>query len=80
LLVVKPSTPLSHDRERKVPLYAEAGILETWLVDLTMDEIEMHSERGLRGYGKLVCIRRGEWLVSTTWSNLAFAAALPPEG
>lgn len=63
-------------------MYADDGISETWLVDLIIDEIEMHSEPGLRGYGKLVCIRRGEWLVSSTLSNLAFAAAeaLPPEG
>jgi hypothetical protein len=51
-------------------------------VDLTTDAIEVYSEPGSGGYGKLVRIRRGERVVSVTLPDLAFDAneALPPEG
>ncbi len=83
LLVVEVAyTSLAYDRDMKLPLYAEAGIPETWLVDLTTDAIEGYSEPGPGGYGKLVRIRRGERIVSATLPDLAFdaAKALPPEG
>lgn len=83
LLVVEvAATSLIYDRETKLPLYAEAGIPEAWLVDLTTDVIEAHSEPEPGGYGKLVRFGRGEWVVSATLSDLTFDAsdALPPEG
>ena len=82
LLVVEvATTSLICDRETKLPLYAEAGIPEAWLVDLTTDVIEAYSEPRQEGYGKLVCFGRGERVLSTTLSDLTFNAseALPPE-
>ncbi len=35
LLIEVADTSLAFDREEKIPLYAEAGIAEVWLVDLT---------------------------------------------
>jgi Uma2 family endonuclease len=83
LLVVEVAdTYLAYDRETKLPLYAGAGIPEAWLVDLTTDEIEVYSEPGPGGYGKLVRFGRAERVVSVTLPGLAFDAseALPPEG
>jgi Uma2 family endonuclease len=82
LLVVEVAdTSLTCDRERKLPLYAEAGIPEAWLVDLNAGTIEMYSEPGPNGYGRVArfgCERR---VVSVTVPGLAFdaAEALPPE-
>src|SRR3954454_16103689 len=82
LLVVEVAdTSLTCDRERKLPLYAEAGIPEAWLVDLNAGTIEMYSEPGPNGYGRgarFGCERR---VVSVTVPGLAFdpAEALPPE-
>lgn len=43
LLIVEVAyTSLAYDRETKLPLYAEAGIPEAWLVDLTTDAIEVY--------------------------------------
>lgn len=83
LLVVEVAcTSLAYDRETKLPLYAEAGIPEAWLVDLTTDAIEVYSEPGPGGYGRLVRTRRNERVISATLPDLAFDAveALPPEG
>ena len=85
LLVVEVAdTPITYDRERKLPLYAEAGIPEAWLIDLTEDRVEVHSspESGGAGYGKVSRFVRGEKVVSAAFSYLVFdaAEALPPEG
>jgi Uma2 family endonuclease len=83
LLVVEVAyTSLAYDRETKLPLYAEAGIPEVWLIDLTTDAIEVYSEPGPTGYERVTHISSGEQVVSATLPNLAFDAleALPPEG
>ncbi|KGQ22339.1 Uma2 family endonuclease [Thermus filiformis] len=42
LLVEVADTSLEHDREVKLPLYAEAGIPEVWLVNLKENLLEVH--------------------------------------
>ncbi|MGA7733573.1 MAG: Uma2 family endonuclease [Chloroflexia bacterium] len=45
LLVVEVAdSTLKSDREVKVPLYAEAGIAEVWLVNLEADTVEVYSQ------------------------------------
>ena len=83
LLVVEVAdTSLAYDKNTKLPLYAAAGILEAWLIDLNADAFEVYSEPGPEGYGRVARIRRGERVVSATLPGLAFDAseALPPEG
>lgn len=82
LLVVEVAdTSLAYDRERKLPLYAEAGIPEAWLVDLNATTIEMYSEPGPNGYGRVARFGREERVVSVTLPDLTFDAseALPTE-
>ncbi len=66
-------TSLAYDRERKLPLYAGAGIPEAWVVDLNAGAIEAYSGPGPDDYGRVV------W---ATLLGLAFDAAetLPSEG
>lgn len=45
LLVVEIADhSLQHDRQRKLPLYARAGIPEVWLLDLTQNTLEVHRD------------------------------------
>ena len=45
LLVIEVAeTSLRRDREIKLPLYADAGIAECWIVDLSSREIEVFRE------------------------------------
>ncbi len=82
LLVVEVAdTSLALDPEIKLSRYAEADILEAWLVDLVEDRIEAHSEPGLNGYRKTARSGRGEQVESATLPGLAFDAdeVLPPK-
>ena len=44
LLIEVADSSLQHDRETKLPLYAQAGIPEVWIVNLSAAQIEVHRE------------------------------------
>jgi len=44
LIVEVADSSLSYDRATKLPLYAQAGIPEVWIVNLADAQIEMHRE------------------------------------
>lgn len=50
LVVEVAETSLVHDRDVKIPLYAENGISEAWLVDLNSDRILVFRRPSPRGY------------------------------
>ncbi len=62
-----------HDRGFKVPIYAAAGIAEAWLVDLTAETIERHSEPHNGHYRLIALANHGESLASTVFPTLHFA-------
>jgi Uma2 family endonuclease len=57
LLVEVSDTTLAFDRERKLPVYALAGVPEVWIVNLVDGQVEIHAEpfdgtyRNRRVYG-----------------------------
>src|SRR5438034_4682131 len=58
LLVVEVAdSSLAYDREVKIPLYAEAGIREAWVVDLNAETISVYRDPGPEGYREVVTIR-----------------------
>jgi Uma2 family endonuclease len=50
LLVEVADSSLLYDRRTKVPLYARAGVSETWLVDLEANRVEIHRGPGSSSY------------------------------
>ena len=51
LLVVEVAdTSFRDDRDIKIPLYARAGIVETWLVDLSNERVEIFTQPTAQGY------------------------------
>jgi len=59
-------TSRDFDRNVKLRRYAEAGIAESWLVDLVTDTVERHSQPGPGGYRLIALAGRKESLPSTT--------------
>ena len=65
LLVVEVAETFADvDRDVKVPLYARAGILEVWLVDLAGECIEVSRTPTTQGYQEVQRLRRGQCMAS----------------
>ena len=74
LLIEVADTSVEQDLEVKLPLYAQAGIPETWIVDLPAETIEVHSRPDSGEYRETVRTKRGEPVTSRTIPGLEIAA------
>ena len=73
VIIEVADTSADYDRNVKLPLYARAGIPETWVVILPKDLIEVHSQPKNGKYQKVQRLKRGKTLVSPTVSGLALS-------
>ena len=74
LLVIEVAdTSVDYDRNVKLPLYARAGIPETWLVNLPEDRVEAHSQPVNGIYQKVRVAKHGESLSPEAIPNLAIS-------
>src|SRR5262249_62122143 len=62
LLIEVMDTSVETDRRVKLPLYARAGIAETWLLDLQTDRVETFRRPITTGYGQSATFQRGQRL------------------
>jgi Uma2 family endonuclease len=71
LLVIEVAdTSLDFDRSVKLPLYAEAGIRELWLVDLAGEAVEVHRAPEGRRYRQVQRVLRGQHVDSRVLPEL----------
>lgn len=71
LLVIEVSdATLSYDRNVKLPLYAQTGIPEVWIVDLQNEAVEVHAGPEGRRYAKVGKYRRGDEVRSASVPGL----------
>ena len=80
LLIEVSDSSLKYDHETKLPLYAESGIREVWIVDLQHDEVESHREAGSNGYRIVHRFLPGDSLAPTALPDLELQAnrIVPP--
>jgi Uma2 family endonuclease len=77
LLVVEVAeTSADTDRAVKLLLYARAGVLEAWLVDLSGEIIEAYRHPSPDGYRSVQHVTRGQTLSAQTFPDLS----LPVDG
>lgn len=70
-----------NDRQITLPLYAAAGIAETWLCDLAAETIERHTAPSDGRYTLIAVAARGQALDSTVIPGLTIpASVIPPKG
>ncbi|MBD2208027.1 Uma2 family endonuclease [Calothrix sp. FACHB-1219] len=50
LLIEVADSTIEYDREEKIPLYAEANIIEVWLVDINEQIVEVYQQPTAAGY------------------------------
>jgi Uma2 family endonuclease len=60
LIVEVADTLLERDRDIKIPRYAEAGVPEAWLVDLTADHLDAHRKPLGGEYTEVIRLARGD--------------------
>jgi hypothetical protein len=59
LIIEVMESSVSYDRQIKLPLYAEAGVPEVWLVDLQAQTVDVFRRPAGGEYGEVRTLRRG---------------------
>jgi Uma2 family endonuclease len=82
LAVEVADTSVADDRTVKVPLYARAGIPETWLLNVVDGELEVYREPGPEGYARTSTLRPERQVAAEAFPDLVLRVAdlLPPPG
>ena len=75
LAIEVANTSADYDREVKLPLYAQAGIPEVWLIDLQAGRVEVYARPQGGVYQQRVEITADATLTSPTIPQIALAAA-----
>ena len=76
LLVLEVSdSTLGYDRRLKLPLYAEAQILEVWIVNLVDDLIEVYRQPENGAYQEMFRVYAGDELTAVSFPNTTFDPA-----
>jgi Uma2 family endonuclease len=74
LLVIEVAdSSAGYDRSTKGRLYADAGIPEYWIVDLTADRVVVFREPRSGGYGMVRSARRGESVAPVNIPDIALS-------
>jgi len=68
-LIEVSDTTIGVDRRIKVPLYTESGIVETWLINLNDDCIEVYRQ------GEGLILHRGDQIASLAFPDVLFEVA-----
>ncbi len=72
LIEVSDST-VEFDRTEKVPLYAQAEILEVWVMDLNAQVVEVYRKPSTSGYQQVQAFKRGQLIALQQFGNLQFS-------
>jgi Uma2 family endonuclease len=73
LLVEVADSSIGFDRSIKLPIYAAAGIRETWIVDLTSDSVEQYSQPQGGKYGVAKTVRGSGVLAALAFPDVRCA-------
>jgi Uma2 family endonuclease len=72
-LVEVSDTSLAYDRDVKMPLYAQAGIPEAWLIDLNSARIFVYRQPTPEGYQNVRIYYRGEFITPKAFLGKEFS-------
>ncbi len=72
LLVEVADTTVESDRKVKIPLYAEDGIAEVWLVDINGQCLEVYRQPSEKGYQTILKYYRSQTLTIEAFPDVSF--------
>lgn len=71
LLVIEVAdSSLEYDRNTKLPIYAEAGIPEVWIINLKDEGLEVYREPGQERYEQLATYQKGDEVAPVAFSGV----------
>ncbi len=65
LLIEVSDSTLRYDRTTKLPLYATAGILEVWIVDVNKQKLEVYRQPSEERYQSMETLTRDDTVAAT---------------
>jgi Uma2 family endonuclease len=71
LLIEVADSTIDSDRELKIPLYAEDGIIEVWLIDINNACIEVYRNPTAEGYQEILKFYRGQNLAILAFPDVS---------
>lgn len=71
LLIEVSDSTLDYDRIEKLPRYAQAGIPEVWLIDITNEVVEQYSRPRNNRYADATTLERGQTIQAHSMSELS---------
>lgn len=71
LLIEVSDSTLKYDRDKKLPLYAEAEISEVWIVNLANEIVEIHTKPSVGLYQLVKIFKPGETIETDALPNLS---------
>lgn len=74
-MVEVADSSLPYDRDRKLPLYARAGIREAWLADVQRRTVAIYREPGSDGYERVETARRADSIAPLAFPSAVVAVA-----
>jgi Uma2 family endonuclease len=74
LIIEVADSSVEYDRDIKIPLYAEAGIPEVWLVNLPEGTVEIYAQLSDGVYQEIHVVKRGESLTPKSVPSLIINA------
>lgn len=73
LVIEVADSTIKYDREVKIPLYAEEGVVEVWLVDINEECVEVYREPLNGKYQKVEKFGRGESLIIQAFDDVSIS-------
>ena len=71
-IVEVSDTTVEYDRTVKVPLYAQNGVTEVWILDLNAQRIEVYRSPSDSGYQQVQTLIRGQSIVFQAFTDIQF--------
>ncbi|MEO1430531.1 MAG: Uma2 family endonuclease [Cyanobacteria bacterium J06633_8] len=73
LIIEVADSTIKYDREVKIPLYAEEGVVEVWLVDINSECVEVYREPANGVYQKVDKFNRGKSLIIQAFGDVSIS-------
>ena len=70
LVIEIADTSIEYDRDEKIPHYADAGIAEAWLIDVSNQTIEQYTQPRIGGYRNKLIVAYDEIIIAQTLPQL----------